>query len=186
MDMLKEKLQQEMKEAMKAHEELRLSVLRMLLSAIHNREIEKKINPTRSETHNASPVPQAEQTSNGARGGRELTDQEVLAAIRSEVKKRKDAIGEFEKGGRKDLADKEAAEMKILEVYLPAEMPEAELGKIIKQVFADLGIQKPFDTAQGKDFGKIMGTVMQRIKGQVSGDRVSRAVKIQLDNIQDK
>jgi len=152
---LKEKIQQDTKEAMKAKEELRLSVLRMLSSAMHNREIEKR-----------------------AKGqGEELSEEEILAAIRSEMKKRKDSIAGYEKGGRKDLADKEIAEAKILEAYLPAEISDEEIEKTINEVLTNLGMQKPFDTAQGRDFGRVMGEVMKQIKGQASGDRVSATAK---------
>ncbi len=146
----KEKILQDTKEAMKAKDELKLSVLRMLSSAIHNREIDK---------HG------------------ELNDEEVAVAIRSEAKKRKDAVEGFKKGGRKDLADKETAELKILETYLPAEMSDEEIEKIIAGVLSDLGIQKPFDLAPGRDFGRVMGEVMKKVKGQAGGDRVSAAVK---------
>ncbi len=138
-----------MKDAMRAKNELRLSVLRMLLSTIHNREIEKR-----------------------AKGGEEkLTDEEVVAAIRSEAKKRKDAIAEFEKGGRHDLVDKEASELKILEGYLPQELSDEEIEKIVKEVMAGFG-----EITQ-KDFGRIMGEAMKRVRGRADGDRVSAAVR---------
>lgn len=148
--MLKEKIQADTKEAMRAKEELRLSVLRMLSSAIHNREIEKR-----------------------AKSGKEeiITEEETVAVIRSEAKKRRDAIAEFEKGGRKDLADKEAAELKILESYLPAEISEEEIAETVKEVVAGAG------EVTGKDFGRVMGEVMKRVKGQASGEKVVHAVK---------
>jgi hypothetical protein len=154
--MLKDKIQADTKEAMRARDELKLSVLRMLSSAMKNKELEKR-----------------------AKSGKEeiLTDEEVTATIRSEAKKRKDAVEGFEKGGRKDLAGKETAELKILETYLPAEMPDEELEKIIAGVLFDLGMHKPFDTTQGRDFGRVVGEVMKQVKGQANGDRVSTAVK---------
>ncbi len=142
--MLKEKIQADAKAAMKAKDELRLSVLRLLSSAIHNREIEK---------HG------------------ELTEEEIVAAIRSELKKRKDAAEQFLKGGRKELADKEAAEAKILETYLPGELPDEEIEKVAREAIAILG-----EVTQ-KDFGRVMGEVMKRVKGQASGDRISAAVR---------
>lgn len=153
---MKQRIQNEIKEAMRSKNGLRLSVLRMLSSAIHNREIEKRAKSGKPE---------------------ELTEEETVAVIRSEVKKRRDAIVEFEKGGRKDLAEKEAAELKILEAYLPQELSDQEIEKIVSEALDHLGLQKPFDSAQGRDFGRIMGEVMKRIKGQASGDRVSAAVK---------
>ncbi len=135
---------------MRAKNELKLSVLRMLSAAMHNRELEKRARTGKPE---------------------ELSEEEVGAVIRSEVKKRRDAIEEFGKGGRRDLADKEAAELKILEVYLPQELTNEEVEKIVKEVVGSMGELTP------KDFGRVMGEVMKRVKGQASGDRVSGAVR---------
>lgn len=147
---MKDKVQQDIKDAMRSKDELRLSVLRMLSSAIHNRELEKRAKSGQEEA---------------------LNKEETVAVIRSEVKKRKDAIAEFEKGGRKELAEKEIAESKILEAYLPAEISEEEIEKIVREVVAAAGVVTP------KDFGRVMGEAMKKIKGQASGDRVSGAVK---------
>lgn len=147
---MKSKIIVDIKNAMRAKNELKLSVLRMLSSAIHNKEIEKRAKTGKEE---------------------ELGEEEIVAAIRTEVKKRRDAIQEFEKGNRKDLVDKESAELKILEEYLPAEISDEEIEKIVKDVVAGFG-----EITQ-KDFGRIMGEVMKRVKGQASGDRVSGAVK---------
>lgn len=135
---------------MRSKDELRLSVLRMLSSAIHNKELEKRAKSGKVE---------------------ELMEEEVVAVLRSEVKKRRDAISEFEKGGRKDLVEKETAELKILEEYLPSELPDEEIEKIVKEVIAGIGEVAP------KDFGRVMGEVMKRVKGQASGERVSEAVR---------
>lgn len=146
---MQEKIQQDMKDAMRVKDELTLSVLRLLLSTIHNREIDKKAQS----------------------GDGKLTDEEVIAAIRSEAKKRKDAIAEFEKGGRKDLSDKEAAELRILEKYLPQEISDDEIAKIIREVIAGMG------AVDLKDFGRVMAEAMKRVRGQASGGRVSAAVR---------
>lgn len=146
---MKFKIQQDIKEAMRAKEEVRLSTLRMLLSAIHNREIEKR-----------------------ARGGEaELSDEEIIAAVRSEAKKRRDAIAEYEKGGRIDLAEKEKGELKILEEYLPQELSDEELEKIARDVVSRLG------QVTEKEFGRVMGEVMKQVRGQASGDRVGSIVR---------
>lgn len=147
---MKTKILQDIKEAMRTKDELKLSVLRMLSSAIHNKELEKRAKSGKVE---------------------ELTEEETIAVIRSEAKKRRDAIVEFEKGGRKDLVDKETAELKILEEYLPKELPDEEIEKIVREVVAALG------EVTAKDFGRVMGEVMKRTKGQASGDRVSVMVK---------
>ena len=148
------KIGQDVKEAMKQKDALRLSVLRMVLSVAHNKAKDKK-----------------------TKGGEEvLTEEESLAVLRSEVKKRKDAIGEFTKGGRKDLADKESAELLILEKYLPAEISDEALEKIVGEVIVSLG------AVTMKDFGKIMSEIMKKTGGQASGDRVSQAVKSRLNH----
>ena len=154
----KQKIQAAIKEAMRSKDELRLSVLRMLSSAMHNREIEKRTKSGKSE---------------------ELAEEEITASIRSEVKKRRDSIAEFEKGGRKDLVEKESSELKILDGYLPQELSDEEIEKIVKEVIGSIGevTPKPFDKAQGRDFGRVMGEVMKKIKGQASGDRVSDIVR---------
>jgi uncharacterized protein YqeY len=146
---LKQKIISDLKAALKNQERGRLSVLRMLSAAIHNREIEKR---TKS-------------------GVDELTDEEVVAAVRSEVKKRRDAIVEFEKGGRQDLAAKETYERGVLEGYLAQELSDTEIEQVVKGVIGTSGEFTP------RDFGKIMGQVMVRLKGQASGERVSRMVK---------
>ena len=146
---MQEKIQQDLKDAMRAKDELRLSVLRMLSAAIHNREIEKR--PKSGEA--------------------ELGEEEIITTIRSEAKKRRDAIVEFEKGGRKDLADKESAELKILAAYLPVELSDEEVEKIVREVVAGFG------EVTKKDFGRVMAETMKRVKGQASGDRVSAWVK---------
>jgi hypothetical protein len=147
---MKEKILQDMKEAMRSKDELKLSVLRMLSSAIHNKELEKRAKSGKAE---------------------ELTEEEAAAVIRSEAKKRRDAIAEFEKGGRKDLAEKESAELKILEEYLPQELPDVEIEKIILEVIGQL------KEITQKDFGRVMGEVMKRVRGQASGNRVGAMVK---------
>lgn len=143
------KIENDLKDALRAKEVLRLSVLRMVSAAIHNREIEK-----RSKT-----------------GSPELTDEEVIVVLRAEVKKRKDAAEGFEKGGRNDSAQKEKEEAQIIESYLPAGLPDEEIENIVKEVISGLG------EVSMKDFGRVMGEVMKEIKGRASGDRVSAAVK---------
>ena len=136
------KIDEQIKEAMKAKEADRLSVLRMLKSAMKYAVIEKY----------------------GAEG--EAKDEDVLAAVRKEIKKRKDSIEAFEKGGRPEQATKEKAEMKILEAYLPAAMSEADLEKLVKAVIAELG-------ATDK---KGMGAVMKACQAKAAGRADNRAL----------
>lgn len=146
--MLKESIEADLKSALKRGDALQVSVIRMFLSALKNKAIEKK----------------------GKTGSGELSKEEVIATLRSEVKKRKDSVREFGKGGRQDLIDQETAELKLLEVYLPPEMPDKDLEAIVKNIVSALG------QVGAKDFGKIMSLVMKKTKGQVSGDRVSKMV----------
>lgn len=147
-----------MKEALRAGEELRLSVLRMLSSAIHNKEIEKRARL-------------------GGGAVQELSDDEVIQAIRSELKKRKDASQAYAKGGRAEAARKEKAEAEILSAFLPREISDEELDEIVSEAAAALG------RVSEKEFGKFMAWVMGRVKGQASGDRVAAAVKKKLGQV---
>ena len=136
------KIDEQIKEAMKSKDADRLGVLRMLKSAMKYAVIEKY----------------------GAEG--EAKDEDVLAAVRKEIKKRQDSIEAFEKGGRPDQAMKEKAEMKILEAYLPAAMSEADLEKLVKAVIAELG-------ATDK---KAMGAVMKACQAKAAGRSDNRAL----------
>lgn len=157
--MLKQKIEESVKTALKNHEGDLLSTLRMLLAAIQNREIEKR---TRlSKKGGAADLEKESQ----------LTDEEVVEVIRQEAKKRRDAIEGYEKGGRQEAAERERRELAILQSYLPQEISDEELEKIVGEVIAGLG------AVTEKDFGRVMGEAMKRAKGRASGDRVSAAVK---------
>ena len=144
---LREKLEQDIKSAMKSGDSLRVSALRMTQAAIHNKEIQllkKEIG---------------------------LSDQEVIEVLQSEVKKRKDAATEFEKAGRSELAQKEKAESEILSTYLPAQMSDEDLERILEE-----GIREAGASSQ-KDFGRVMKVAMPILKGKASGDRISAMLK---------
>lgn len=146
---LKAQIEDAARHALKNREELLLSTLRLLLTAIHNREIEH-----RAKT-----------------GAADLGDEEVMAVIRSEAKKRKDAITEFTRGNRPESAQKEAAELVILERYLPQELSDEELEQTVHGAINEIG------ATSEKDFGRVMGSAMKAAGGRASGDRVSAAVK---------
>lgn len=145
-----DKIREDTKQALREKNEARVSVLRMLSSAMHNRALEKRAKSGKEET---------------------LSQEEAIAVLRSEVKKRRDAIAEFGKGGRQDLVEKETAELKILETYMPQELPDEEIEKIVKEVIAGMGGAAP------KDFGKVMGETMRRMRGSASGNRVGDMVR---------
>lgn len=136
---------------MKSKETLTLSVLRMLLSSILLKEKDKNYQ-LRKENDRAKDV--------------ELTDEEVLKVIFSEVKKRKDSVLAFQKGNREDLVKKESEEIAILEKYLPRQLTEEEIKEIAEKL-----------VKRGDNFGEAMSKVIQKISGRADGAKVSKAVK---------
>lgn len=152
---LKQKLREDLNSALKNHEDLKRVVLSSLLSAIHNKEIEKRT---------AQKIAEAV----------ELTDEEIIKVIQSEIKKRKEAVELFEKGGRNELAQKEKDEMNILLQYVPAQMNEEKLRKIIKETIEETGAKEM------KDMGKVIAGVMVKVKGAADGSEVSKVVKEEL------
>lgn len=149
MSKLTEKINQELKQAMKSKDAETTSVLRLLIAALHNKEISLR---------------QGEAI--------ELTEEQALEVVSSEIKKRRDSVELYVQGGRSELADKEIGEIKILEKYLPKQLSDAELEKIIKGVIEAHG-QAPGQ----KDFGRIMGQVMAKVKGRTDGGKVGGLVK---------
>lgn len=147
---LKQKIFDDLKSALKSSDAVRLSTLRMLSAAIANKEIELRKKDIG------------------------LSDGEVLDAISSEARRRKDSITEYEKAGRTELAQKEREELAILQSYLPPEIAEDELARIVKD-----GIREAGATSE-KDFGKVMRIVMPILKGKASGDRISLVLKKEL------
>ncbi|MFA4833256.1 MAG: GatB/YqeY domain-containing protein [Patescibacteria group bacterium] len=148
MPSLSEKINIDLKRAMQGKNELTISVLRMLISAIRNKEISLR---------------QGEKI--------ELAEEQIIEVIKSEIKKRKDSVEAYRAGSRPDLADKEKKEEEILEAYLPPQIADGELEKITRETIASLG-----EVSQ-KDFGRIMGQVMAKVKGQTDGNKVSEIVK---------
>ena len=143
----KEKVDQEMIRAVKTKDKIRLSALRMLKSDLHNREIDLK---------------------------RELGEAEFLQLLASMVKQRKDSIEQFEKGGRTDLVEKEKAELKVIEEFLPSQLSEADLDAAIAEVIREVG-------ATGiRDMGKVMKVLMPKVTGRADGKMVGDKVKARL------
>jgi hypothetical protein len=143
----KEKMDEEMVLAAKAKDKIRLSALRMLKSGLHNREIDLK---------------------------RELGEAEFLQLLSSMVKQRKDSIEQFSKGGRTDLVEKEKAELKVIEEFLPAQLSEAELDAIIEEAVREVG-------AEGvRDMGKVMKVLMPKLTGRADGKAIGEKVKARL------
>jgi len=103
--------------------------------------------------------------------GRDLTDEEELAIISREMKQRRDSLAEFEKVGRDDLAEKTKSEIAIVERYLPAQLTEDEIRQLVSQAIEQTGASSP------KEFGKVMGVVMPKVKGKADGNQVNAIVK---------
>lgn len=103
--------------------------------------------------------------------GRDLTDEEELAIISREMKQRRDSLAEFEKVGRDDLAEKTKSEIAIVERYLPAQLTEDEIRQVVSQAIEQTGASSP------KEFGKVMGVVMPKVKGKADGNQVNAIAK---------
>lgn len=156
---LQEKINSNLKQALMKKEELVISVLRMLNSAIHNREIEKRTKLSKTEKD----IKELEEQS-------KLIEEEVLEVVSSEAKKRKDSILEFGKGGRQDLVDKETKELEILKKYLPEQMGEEQIKEEAKKIIEEIGAVGPQDT------GKVMSALIPKLKGKAEGGIVSKIV----------
>lgn len=135
---LQAKIDQDLKEAMRNKDKIRMSAIRMLKAAIKKQEIEK-------------------------RGS--LTDEEIVDVISREIKQRRDSISEYEKAGRQDLVDKEQAEVDILMTYLPKQLTEEEIRSLVQQVIAEVGAKSKAD--MGKVMSAIMPKVKGRADGRV-------------------
>ncbi|OGF20784.1 hypothetical protein A2316_04245 [Candidatus Falkowbacteria bacterium RIFOXYB2_FULL_38_15] len=164
---IKEKIEKDFIEARKEKNETMVSVLGMLKAAILNGEIAARPARQASQPHACI----SGQDAGVAGGPKEFGEDDILKVIGSEVKKHKDSIGEYTKGGREDLALKEKQEMEILMKYLPAQMTEEELKKIVEDKIKDL------DAKGAGDFGKVMGAVVKIVAGRAGGDTMSKIVK---------
>ena len=144
--MLIERLQEDLKSAQLARDEVKVSTLRLLLSEIKNAEIAKGL----------------------------LSDEDIISIIGREVKKRKEAAAGFRSGGREEQAQKEEAEQALLQSYLPAQLSNEELTKIVEESINEVGAKSP------TEMGKVMAVVMGKVKGQAEGGAVSVLVKERL------
>jgi uncharacterized protein YqeY len=143
-----DRISEDLTAAMRSRDQLKLGALRMLKAALMNREVER---------------------------GRALDDAESLQVVASLIKQRRDSFEQFDKAGRKDLADKEQAEIAVLDAYLPPAMDAAELERLVDEAIRETGAASP------KDMGKAMKAAMLKIAGaQVDGKAVSELVKRKL------
>ena len=144
---LKERITEDMKAAMRAKDSERLGTIRLLTAAMKQKEVDERV---------------------------ELDDVAVIGIVDKMLKQRKDSIEAFEKAGRQDLADKEKAEVAVLQAYLPARLSADEVAAEVKAIVAELGAKGP------GDMGKVMGAVKSRLAGKADMGQVSAAVKAAL------
>ncbi|MBU3964558.1 GatB/YqeY domain-containing protein [Patescibacteria group bacterium] len=156
---LREKVQKDLQESLKNNQERKLSVLRLLLDGIIKKEKEKRV-IIKDAKDEAEIIEKSR-----------LTDQEILQIISFFIKKSKEAVGQFETGKRQDLADKEKEEIEILNQYLPEQMPEEEIRKLVEEAIKETKAESI------KDMGKIMSILMLKIQGKADGGIVSAIVK---------
>jgi uncharacterized protein len=150
---LKDQIFSDIKEAMKAKQPDKLRVLRSIKARLMEKEISER---------------------KGGEGS--LTDEQAVEVLMKAAKQRKESIEQYEQGGRKDLADAEKEELKIIESYLPEMMDEDEIRKIARKKIEELG-------ASGMpDMGKVMGVLMQELKGKADGSLISSVVKEELSS----
>jgi len=140
---LSERIENDLKEAMKAKAEARLSTLRMVRAALKNKQIDL---------------------------GHPLTNEEAVAVMRTMIKQYRDALTDFTAAGRTDLADKQRAEIELIEAYLPAQLGEAQIEEAAKTVIAEMN-------ATASDMGKVMGATMKKLAGQADGTAVKAVVE---------
>ncbi|WP_076999232.1 GatB/YqeY domain-containing protein [Variovorax sp. KK3] len=144
---LKDQITEDMKTAMRAKDSERLATIRLLMAAMKQKEVDERV---------------------------ELDDALIVGILDKMVKQRKDSVAAFVQGGRTDLADKETAEIKVLEVYLPQRMDADAIAAEVKAIVAELGAKGP------GDMGKVMGAVKSRLAGKADMGQVSAAVKAAL------
>ncbi|WP_152656255.1 GatB/YqeY domain-containing protein [Oceanobacillus sp. CFH 90083] len=145
---LLDRLNQDMKQAMKNKDKETLSVIRMVKASIQNESIKL--------------------------GKDTLSEDEDLTILSREVKQRKDSLQEFKNAGREDLAEKTKEELEILEQYLPKQLSDEELTSIIQETITEV------NAASMKDMGKVMGSVMPKVKGQADGTKIKQIVEQEL------
>lgn len=144
---LKERINEDMKTAMRAKAADKLGTIRLLLAAIKQKEVDERIT---------------------------LDDTAVVAVVDKLIKQRKDSIGQFQAAGRTDLADKEAAELEVLQVYMPQQLSTEEVAQAVKAAVAQTGAAGP------QDMGKVMGVLKGQLAGRADMTAVSAQVKAAL------
>jgi len=144
---LKDRIQDEMKVALRAHDKERLGAIRLILAAVQQQEIDQRIT---------------------------LDDTQIVAVLNRMIKQRRDSIAQFQRGGRDDLAAKEAFEIEVIQSYLPAALSDAEIDAMIAAAIASTGAQT------ARDMGKVMAILKNQLQGRADMATVSARVKTRL------
>lgn len=144
---LKDQITSDMKEAMKAGAKERLAVIRLILAAVKQKEVDERIT---------------------------LDDAQLLAVLEKMLKQRRESVTQFLQGNRKDLADKEEAEIKVIQAYMPAQLSDVELDKLVTEAVAKSG------AVSVKDMGKVMGILKPQVAGKADMSAVSAKIKAKL------
>lgn len=151
MNALRVKIENDLKEAFRAKKEILVGILRLLKTALMNAEIEKRTKENKREV--------------------ELTDEEVMAVIKRQLKNAEESRELFVQGKRDDLVQKTTQEIEILKQYLPEELSEEAIKETVKKKISEMGNPGP------QDFGKVMAEVMKELKGQAGGEAVAKVVR---------
>ena len=149
---LKDRIGEDIKSAMKSKDKVRLETFLSIKKALLEKEV--SLRPT---------------------GQTELTEAQEMEVLVQQAKQRRDSIEQYRQVGRSDLVDQEAQELAILETYLPTQLSDEELSKVIDEIITEVGATSP------KDLGKVMGSAMQRVKGQADGKKIQELVKARLN-----
>ncbi len=157
--MIQNRIREDLNKSIKEKDESAISVLRMLVSAVQEKEKKKRYLLSKEDS-----------SGNDLDLKSRLSEEEIMEVIASEIKKRKESIKEFEKGNRKDLVRKEEKEAEILLKYLPEQISADDLAEIIKKTIEETGAR------DRKDIGKVMSKVMPAVKGRADGSEVGRLV----------
>ena len=148
---LKERISEDIKLAMKAKDKIRLETVRSIKKAVLEKEVD--LRPSGKEN---------------------LTEEQEIELLARLAKQRRESIEQYQQGGREDLAQKEAAELAIIETYLPKQLSDEEINTIIDKIISSVGANSP------KDLGKVMGAAMKELKGKADGKKIQALVKSKL------
>lgn len=149
---LKDRISEEIKIAMKAKDKIRLETVRSIKKVLLEKEVSVR--------------PQGQES---------LTEDQELEVLAQLAKQRRDSIEQYRQAGRNDLAEKEAQELAIIEEYLPGQLSDEEVGAVVDEIIASVG------ATSVKDMGKVMGQVMQHLKGRAQGQKIQAMVKAKLN-----